>query len=131
PMVAGKRRAVTDLFRPQRAGFFSVPSFGTTSEVGSPSGSSVRGGLPAEENLCLLSGSTPRIATRISLRFAGVAEAVARPAIQLRARELISPDQAGGSSGGVQVALVSVHRGAVTPSFRAQVGALVWAPVGA
>ena len=98
-MVAGKRRAVTDLFRPQRAGFFSALTFGTTSEAGSPSGSSVRGGLPAEENLCLLSGSTPRIATRISLRFSGVAEAVASPAIQLRARELISPDQAGGSSG--------------------------------
>jgi hypothetical protein len=54
------------------------------------------------------------------------------PATQLRAGELIPPDQAGGSSGAtLQVALVSVHRGAVAPSFRAQAGALVWAPVGA
>jgi hypothetical protein len=54
----GKRRAVTNLFRPQRTGFFSAPSFGTASGAGSRSGSSVRGGSTGAWNLGLLSGST-------------------------------------------------------------------------
>ena len=72
---------------------------------------------------------------RHPLRFAAVAsgaEAVASPPTQLRVGELIPPDYAGGSSGvTLQVALVSVHRGAVALSLGAQAGALVWAPVGA
>jgi hypothetical protein len=47
----GKRRAVTNLFRPQRSGFFSAPSFGTASGAGSRSGSSVRGGSTGAWNL--------------------------------------------------------------------------------
>src|SRR6516165_2562041 len=120
-------------FRPPR--FFSALSFGTISGAGSRSGSSIRGGSPAE-NLCLLSGSTHTLVASNCAEGPASARRGRRnggePRNSASGPRVISLDQADGSSRALlQVALVSVHREAVAPSLRAQAGALVWAPVGA